>query len=132
MPSVVHDATAVGWYEALIFALNNLTPTPRPSPPGCFGFGGACTYNCMLYLALHSPACTLAIYLGPRQKQPDAGIGPAPGHPSVVLEVGDSESLAQLKIDAQLWLELRQEVCLDSLPSSLFCCSVYSLRVRFN
>lgn len=127
MPSIVHDATAVGWYDALTFALNNLTPTPRPSPPGCFGVGGACTYNCMLYLALCSPTCTPAIHLGPRQKQADAGIGPAPGNPSVVLEVGDSESLALLKIDAQLWLELRPEVCLHSLLNSLFCCSVYSL-----
>jgi hypothetical protein len=81
----------------------------------------------MLHLALHSPTCILAIHLGPRQKQADAAIGPAPGSPSVVLEVGDSESLTQLKIDAQLWLEQVPEVCLDSLLSSLFSCFVYSL-----
>lgn len=130
MPSVVHDATAIGWNNALTFALNNLTQTPQPTPPGCFGVGGACTYNCMLHLALRSPTCTLAIHLGPRQKQADAGIGPAPGNPSVVLEVGDSESLTQLEIDARLWLERIPEVCLDSLLSSLFSCFVYSLRCQ--
>jgi len=130
MPSVVHNATAIGWNNALTFALNNLTQTPQPTPPGCFGVGGACTYNCMLHLALRSPTCTLAIHLGPRQKQADAGIGPAPGNPSVVLEVGDSESLTQLKIDARLWLERIPEVCLDSLLSSLFSCFVYSLRCQ--
>jgi hypothetical protein len=130
MPSVVHNATVFGWDHALTFALNNLTQTPQPTPPGCFGVGGACTYNCMLYLALRSPICTLAIHLGPRQKQADAGIGPAPGNPSVVLEVGDSESLTQLKIDAERWIEHRPEVCFDSLLSYLFSCSVYSLRCQ--
>jgi len=122
MPGVVHGATAIGWDHALIFALNNLTHTPQPEPPGCFGFGDTCTYNHMLQLALRSPL--VAINLGPRQKQADAAIGPGPGHPSVVLEVGDSESLTQLKIDARLWLERIPEVSLDSLLSSLF---VYSL-----
>ena len=84
----------------------------------------------MLHLALHSPTCTLAIHLGPRQKEADAAIGPAPGHPSVVLEVGDSESLTQLKIDARLWLEQIPEVCFDSLLSSLFSRFVHSLRCQ--
>ena len=83
-------------------------------------------YNYMLYLALCSPTCTLAIHLGPHQMQADAAIRPAPGNPTVVLEVGDSESLTQLNIDAKLWLEHIPGVCLDSLLSSLFCCSVYS------
>jgi len=116
MPGGVHGATAFGWDHALTFALNNLTHTPQPTPPGCFAVGDACTYNYMLHLALHSPL--VAINLGPCQKQADAAIGPAPGHPSVVLEVGDSESLTQLKIDVRLWLE-RTEVCLDS--PCLFC-----------
>jgi hypothetical protein len=119
--------TAISWNNALTFALNNLTHTPQPTPPGCFGFGGACMYNCMLHLALHSSTCTLAIYLGPCQKQADAAIGPVPGKPSVLLEVGDSESLTQLKIDALLWLECIPEVCLGSLLSSLFSCFVNSL-----
>ena len=83
--------------------------------------------NHMLYLALCLPTCTLAIHLGSCQKQADAGIGPVPGKASIVLEVGDSESMTQLKIDALLWLEQIPEVCLDSLLSFLFSCFVYSL-----
>lgn len=55
------------------------------------------------------PACQL----GPKKKQADAGIRPLfnPSHlPSVVVEVGSSESMTQLKIDAQLWLEHSAEV----------------------
>jgi len=52
-----------------------------------------------------------AFQLGPRKKEPDAGIRPILSRlPSVVLEVGDSESLTQLKIDAKLWLEHMPEV----------------------
>ena len=64
----------------------------------------------MLLLAMISPTATLAIQLGPFQKQADAAIGPAPGKPSVVLEVGDSESLTQLENDARRWLEHIPEV----------------------
>jgi len=87
-----------------------LTPAPQPTPPGCFAVGGACTYIWMLLLAMISPTATLAIQLGPFQKQADAAIGPAPGKPSVVLEVGDSESLTQLENDARRWLEHIPEV----------------------
>jgi hypothetical protein len=48
-------------------------------------------------------------------KEADAGVRPtlSPSRlPSVVLEVGDSESLTQLKIDAKLWIEHTQEVSL--------------------
>jgi hypothetical protein len=46
-------------------------------------------------------------------KQADAGVRPTPStssFPSVVLEVGDSESLTQLIIDAKLWIEHVPEV----------------------
>ena len=40
------------------------------------------------------------------KKQPDGGVRPTGSNdPSVVLEVGSSESLGQLRHDAQLWLE---------------------------
>ena len=40
------------------------------------------------------------------KKQPDGGVRPTGSvYPSVVLEVGSSESLGQLRLDAQLWLE---------------------------
>ena len=48
-----------------------------------------------------------------RKKQADACVEPSPnpsGNPSVVLEVGSSESLTQLKIDARLWIEHMNEV----------------------
>jgi hypothetical protein len=54
-----------------------------------------------------------AIQLKSRQKQADASIAPypnPPGCPSIVLEVGSSESLTQLKIDARLWIEDMPEV----------------------
>lgn len=54
-----------------------------------------------------------AFQLGPRKKQADASFRPTACPlrlPSIILEVGDSESLAQLKIDAKLWLELMPEV----------------------
>ena len=54
-----------------------------------------------------------AYQLGPRKKQADSAIQPIPnpsGFPSIVLEVGSSESLSQLKIDAALWLEHSPEV----------------------
>ena len=54
-----------------------------------------------------------AFELGPRKlkKQADGGILPLTSRrPSVVLEVGNSESLTQLKIDAKLWVEHTTEV----------------------
>jgi hypothetical protein len=48
----------------------------------------------------------LAYQLGLKRKEADSGVRPAHSNiPSIVLEVGDSESLSQLKIDARLWLE---------------------------
>lgn len=55
----------------------------------------------------------LAYQLGTKKKQADSGIEPAPnpsGFPSIVLEVGSSESLTQLIVDAKLWLEHMPEV----------------------
>ena len=61
-----------------------------------------------------------AYQLGARKKQADAAIVPIPnpsGRPSIVLEVGSSESLTQLKIDASLWLEEMPEAS----KSCLYC-----------
>ena len=54
-----------------------------------------------------------AFQLGSRKKQTDASVSPDhnPSRlPSIVLEVGSSESITQLKIDAKLWLETVPEV----------------------
>jgi len=42
-----------------------------------------------------------------RIKQADAAFAPstAPGRPTIILEVGNLESLTQLKFDARLWIE---------------------------
>ena len=57
--------------------------------------------------------------LGQRKKEPDSGIVPiSSNRPSIVIEIGSSESLTQLKIDAQLWLEHMSEV--SKLRSLLF------------
>jgi len=91
MPSRPHEVAHSSWANILSFALVQLTPLPHaPLPPGCMSIA-ATTYQ-----------------LSSRKKQGDAGVEPVPnpsGLPSVVLEVGSSESLTQLKIDASLWLE---------------------------
>jgi hypothetical protein len=54
-----------------------------------------------------------AYQLGAREKQGDAAFRPSNSNsenPSVILEVGCSESLRQLKIDAKLWIEHLPEV----------------------
>jgi hypothetical protein len=44
-------------------------------------------------------------------KEPDNGVRPlTSSYPTVVLEVGDSETLTQLRIDARHWLEYMHEV----------------------
>lgn len=55
-------------------------------------------------------------------KEADAGVRPTLSGsrlPSIVLEVGDSESITQLKIDAKLWIEHTQEVSLFLSCNSL-------------
>jgi len=58
-------------------------------------------------------------YFESGKKQLDLGVGRAGSScPTVALEVGNSKSLAQLKIDAKFWLEGPPQVC-QLLPS--FC-----------
>ena len=64
-------------------------------------------------LSLCLPFFLLAYQLGSRRKQADGSVEPVPNPsalPSIVLEVGSSDSLTQLKIDASLWLETAAEV----------------------
>ena len=68
-----------------------------------------------------------------RKKQPDSGVrSSGSNYPSVVLEVGSSESLAQLYTDAQLWLECTDDVrflplffILSSVCSGTACCPYF-------
>jgi len=103
MPSKAHERAYLQFNTLLAVALVLLTAAPHPSsPPGC-GNVGATTFE-----------------LGRRLKEADAGVWPTASNsdlPSVVLEVGSSESLTQLKIDARLWLEHTQEVRLVILIS---------------
>jgi len=100
MPSQVHDEAHVYWRGALLIALVQLTPPAHPVPLGC-RFVGATTFQ-----------------VGLRKKQADSAVRSVLSHlPSVVLEVGDSESLTHLKIDAKLWLEHMPEVQLVILLS---------------
>ena len=67
-----------------------------------------------------------AFALGSRRKEADTGVRPTASiYPSVVLEVGSSESLSQLQIDARLWLEHLAEVL---RISSLFFHPLISVR----
>ncbi|KAF8740687.1 hypothetical protein AX14_007587 [Amanita brunnescens Koide BX004] len=95
MPGAVHNEALSYWTATLLFALTQLTPPPYTTamPPGCMTFH------------------TTTFQLGSKKKQADSGIRPIASHlPSIVLEVGDSESLTQLKIDARFWLEHMPEV----------------------
>jgi hypothetical protein len=101
MPSPPHEEANMFWTINLASALLQLTPPPHPViPPGCMAVGST------------------TFQLGRRQKQADAGFRPTLSRlPSIILEVGDSESLTQLKIDAKLWLEHMPEVQLVILLS---------------
>lgn len=117
MPSRAHEKAHSIWATRLVpIALAQLTPPPHDI--GCSGTGAPSMFNYVRYIQLYdnlsSPFIPLPAYrLGSRQKQADAGIEPdfnPPQLPSIVVEVGNSESLTQLKIDAKLWLEHSAEV----------------------
>lgn len=85
--------------------LNLLISTPRkPFAPGCVPIGATSTFDrtdAKLLLTL-SPAFDLE----QKKKQADSGVRlTTSDYPSIVLEVGNSESLTQLQTDAKLWLE---------------------------
>jgi len=65
------------------------------------------THNSSGFTFLHP-----AFDFKPGKKQPDSGLGHfGSRYLSIVLEVGDSDSLAQLEIDAKFWLEGPPQVC---------------------
>lgn len=103
MPGSVHQAAHASWSIYTHQALRDLLPHPHPTAaPGC-DFTAASEQK-----------------LGQRKKEPDSGIVPIGSkRPSVVIEVGSSESITQLKIDAHLWLEHMPEVSQLSSPLPL-------------
>jgi len=113
MPSKAHERAYLQFNTLLAVALVLLTAAPHPSsPPGCGNVGATSTFDRTHNLSL-GLSSFLAFELGRRLKEADAGVWPTASNsdlPSVVLEVGSSESLTQLKIDARLWLEHTQEV----------------------
>ena len=112
IPGRVHAETIEHWNHAFTHALNGLILTPPdPEPPGCVPIGSTSTFNSTFNLNFCSPVLPPAFVFGERKKQPDGGVRPtASNYPSVVLEVGSSESLTQLVIDAKLWLECSADV----------------------
>jgi hypothetical protein len=118
MPGRVHEMANIFWSTNLFpIALALLTAPPHEI--GCFGIG--LTSICLIdYMICVSEFISLPAYqLGSKKKQPDDGTQPNsnPSHlPSIVVEVGSSESLAQLKIDAKLWGEVRFR---EGLPPGL-------------
>lgn len=94
MPGSVHQTAHTSWSIYTHQALRELLPHPKPTAaPGC-DFVAASEQK-----------------LGQKKIEPDSGIVPnGSNRPSIVIEVGSSDSLAQLKIDAQLWLEHMPEV----------------------
>jgi len=98
MPSPAHEIAYCFWHTDLIISLSQLSP---PSL-GCM-ITGHTTFQ-----------------LGARKKQADAGMEPFPNpsrFPSVVMEVGNSESMSQLIIDAKHWLEFTDDIRLVILIS---------------
>jgi hypothetical protein len=112
-PSEVHELAHLEFTTLLAVALVLLTVPPHPPrPPGCRNVGATSTFDGTPNLSLRLSSF-LAFELERGMKEADAGVQPTASDsdlPSVVLEVGSSESLAQLKIDARLWLEHTQEV----------------------
>lgn len=102
VPSAMHNVASAVWTQQVTIALLALIPN---------GLGLWGPLGCM-------PIGRTGYQLGRRQKQADAGFEPTNSdRPSIVLEVGCSESLRQLKIDARLWLEHLPDVQLVILLS---------------
>ena len=125
MPGRVHQMTIQYWNYAFAHALNGLVSIPLdPFPPGCEPIGATSKFQKQSLSLLFM--CYSAFVLGPRRKEADSGVRPTASiYPSVVLEVGSSESLSQLQIDARLWLEHLAEVL---RISSLFFHPLISVR----
>jgi len=107
------------WAMVVQFGLLKLIPPPHAHStlPGLRFFASKGTlhrtHNFSGFTFLH-PAFDFDL----GKKQPASGVGHLGSrYPTVVLEVGDSESLAQLKIDAKSWLEGPPQVC-QFLPLS--------------
>jgi hypothetical protein len=106
----------------LSVALTQLTAPPHPLvPPGCLGMGHTSMFAWYLYFMSGLIYLSLAYQLGQFRKEADAGIQPNDSNfPSIIVEVGDSESLGLLKFDAHCWLENMHDVR-QSFP--FFCCA---------
>jgi len=111
MPGRVHEETIQNWNIAFTDALRGLIMAPtEPGTPGCEPVGSTGTFRAF-NLSFCLPVLPSAFDLGQRKKQPDSGVRPTGSdYPSVVLEVGSSESLGQLCIDARLWIEHMDDV----------------------
>jgi hypothetical protein len=107
MPSTAHEISHTLWINAFssslrVLAGNNIMPSLGYIP---LGASSTSQYIPNFNMCLN---VTSAFELSPnKSKQADAAIAPstAPDSPTVVLEVGDSESLKQLKCNARLWIE---------------------------
>jgi len=107
MSSRVHDATAGYWDNALAFSLNQLiTIWLQEGPPGCEPLRTQCALQPVQNQCPFTYLSTPAFTFGSMKKQADGGVrSTGSDYPSMVLDVRSSESLSQLRIDAQLWLE---------------------------
>ena len=114
MPSPVHEEAHLEFTTRLSIALVLLTVPPHPSsPPGCKSVGATSTFNRMHNLSVGLSLFPQLSDLDPKMKEADTGVRPTLSQsrlPSVVLEVGDSESLSQLRVDGRLWIEHTQKV----------------------
>lgn len=96
----MHVEAVVQWSLLVCNRLTALIPeSERPAlPPGCAAIGGSTQQ------------------LGSRKKEADDGIRPLSSlNPSILFEIGSSETSKQLRIDAKLWVEHLPEVQLVML-----------------
>lgn len=108
MPSAAHVKAHSFWTSYLLpRALSQLTPDFA-----CSGVGSTSKSDQLYYLCSQL-SFFLGYRLGSREKEADAGIEPHPNPsnlPSIVMEVGVSETLTQLRHDARHWLENSDQV----------------------
>ena len=106
MPSAAHEFAHTFWNSSLSVALLALTGGNDHAVLGCVPLGATSKSHVLsdpTSAALSFPAFTLS---NARKKQADSCICPVDSDsPTVVVEVGDSETLKQLQTDVRLWLE---------------------------
>jgi len=103
VPGIAHEISLNCWTSSLVIILVALTGGPGFATHGCTLLGATSRSHNLR----DSPLYAFFLFtLSPGKKEADTSIRPRGTYPPiVVVEVGDSESLGQMRTDARLWLE---------------------------